>query len=91
MDCNNEFCERHGTIYHQNCQLPINIVQCNILDRYKKDREIKYDYNSIEAISDYDCGLINDYGGGDVEWWRDYVRAEINRCNEYWREQTKLA
>jgi len=34
---------------------------------------------------DYDCGLINDYGGGNVSWWMDYLRTEINRCNEYWR------
>ena len=38
-------------------------------------------------ILDYDPGLLNDYGGGNVDWWFDYIRAEINRCNEYWREQ----
>lgn len=41
----------------------------------------------MEEIKDYDCGLINDYGGGNVEWWQDYIRAEINRANDYWREQ----
>lgn len=35
--------------------------------------------------ADYDPGLLNDYGGGNVEWWRDYIRCEINRCNEHWR------
>jgi hypothetical protein len=35
---------------------------------------------------DYDCGLINDYGGGDVSWWQDYIRAEIGRANEHWAE-----
>jgi len=38
-------------------------------------------------IPDYDAGLLNDYGGGNVDWWQDYIRAEIGRCNEYWREQ----
>ena len=38
-------------------------------------------------IPDYDSGLLNDYGGGNVDWWWDYIRAEINRCNEYWRSQ----
>ena len=38
-------------------------------------------------IPDYDPGLLNDYGGGNVDWWWDYIRAEINRCNEYWRSQ----
>ena len=34
---------------------------------------------------DYDCGYINDYGGGNVDWWMDYIRSEINACNDYWR------
>ena len=41
-----------------------------------------------DEIADYDCGLINDYGGGNVQWWQDYLRHEINRCNEYWRSAT---
>lgn len=36
---------------------------------------------------DYDPGLLNDFGGGDVGWWQDYIRAEIGRCNDYWRER----
>lgn len=39
-------------------------------------------------IADYDCGMLNDYGGGNVDWWWDYIRAETNRCNEYWRSAT---
>ena len=34
----------------------------------------------------YDCGLINDYGGGDVSWWQDYIRAEVERCSDYYEE-----
>ena len=34
----------------------------------------------------FDAGLLNSYGGGNVDWWHDYIRAEINRCNEHWRE-----
>ncbi len=34
---------------------------------------------------DYDCGLLNDYGGGNIEWWQCYIRAEVGRCNGYWR------
>lgn len=37
--------------------------------------------------SDYDAGLLNDYGGGNVDWWWDYLRAEIGRANEHWRVQ----
>lgn len=35
---------------------------------------------------DYDMGLLNDFGGGDVDWWFDYLRAEIARANDYWRD-----
>jgi len=38
-------------------------------------------------MEDYDCGLINDYGGGNVEWWRNYIKAEVTRANEWWRNQ----
>jgi hypothetical protein len=40
-------------------------------------------------LRDYDAGLLNDYGGGNVGWWQDYIRAEIGRCNDYWREQVE--
>jgi len=39
------------------------------------------------CVDDYDAGLLNDFGGGDVCWWQDYLRAEISRANEHWREQ----
>lgn len=35
---------------------------------------------------DYDAGLLNDWGGGNVEWWQDYIRAYIGRANEHWRD-----
>ena len=35
---------------------------------------------------DYDPGLLNDYGGGNVGWWHDYIRYEVGRCNAYWRQ-----
>lgn len=38
------------------------------------------------APPDYDPGLLSDFGGGEVGWWQDYLRAEIGRANEYWRE-----
>ena len=36
-------------------------------------------------LTDYDAGLFGDYGGGDVSWWHDYLRAEISRCNDHWK------
>jgi len=40
----------------------------------------------IREEPDYDPGLLNDYGGGNVDWWMNYIRSEINSCNAYWRE-----
>lgn len=39
------------------------------------------------AYDDYDAGYLNDWGGGNVEWWQNYIRAEIGRANEFWRSQ----
>jgi len=37
--------------------------------------------------ADYDSGLLSDWGGGNVAWWQDYIRAEVGRCNDYWRSR----
>ena len=37
-----------------------------------------------ETVSAYDAGLLSDYGGGNVEWWQDYIRAELTRAHEYY-------
>lgn len=34
----------------------------------------------------YDSGRLGDYGGGNVEWWQDYLRAEIGKCNDHYQE-----
>lgn len=38
-------------------------------------------------LADYDAVLLNDWGGGNVDWWQDYLRAEIGRANDFWRSQ----
>ena len=40
---------------------------------------------AARTLPDYDSGILNDFGGGYVEWWQDYLRAEIGRANDYWR------
>lgn len=39
------------------------------------------------ALNEYDAGLLNDYGGGNVEWWQDYIRAELGRAYEHYQSQ----
>jgi len=36
-------------------------------------------------MENYDPGMLNDFGGGKIQWWQDYIRAEVGRCNEYWQ------
>lgn len=38
-------------------------------------------------IDRYDAGLLGDGGGGNVEWWQDYLRAELERAHEFYADQ----
>lgn len=40
-------------------------------------------------MDEYDVGLLNDWGGGNVAWWHDYLRYEIARANSHWVQQTE--
>jgi len=41
-----------------------------------------------EVILDaYDAGILSDFGGGNVEWWQDYIRAELGRAHEFYQVQ----
>ena len=42
-------------------------------------------------FDDYDAGLLNDYGGGDVDWWHGYLRSVIDSANENGRLQLEQA
>ncbi|MDZ5787739.1 hypothetical protein U4I37_15970 [Stenotrophomonas maltophilia] len=35
----------------------------------------------------YDAGLLGDGGGGDVTWWQDYIRTELDRAHEFYQDQ----
>jgi hypothetical protein len=40
-----------------------------------------------QALDCYDAGYINDFGGGDVAWWRDYLLAELGRAYDHYQTQ----
>lgn len=42
-------------------------------------------------IEPYDAGSLNDFGGGDVGWWHDYIRAELDRAYEFYLIQLSAA
>jgi hypothetical protein len=41
----------------------------------------------VQELTEYDAGLMNDYGGGNVEWWQDYIRYELGCAYEHYKEQ----
>lgn len=43
--------------------------------------------SEMDEFDDYEPGMINGNGGGNVEWWRDYMRSEIDKANDHWRSQ----
>ena len=51
-----------------------------------KELEEESEPIDLGDIENYSSGIINDYGGGNVGWWQDYIRSEVERCNEYWRD-----
>lgn len=40
----------------------------------------------VELV-EYDAGYLNDYGGGNVSWWQDYIRYELGEAHEHYAEQ----
>ena len=41
-----------------------------------------------EVVLDaYDAGLLSDHGGGNVDWWWDYIRAELERAHDHYQSQ----
>jgi hypothetical protein len=41
----------------------------------------------VQELDEYDAGLLNDYGGGNVEWWQDYIHYELGCAYEHYKEQ----
>ncbi len=40
-----------------------------------------------KELERYDAGSFNDYGGGNVQWWQDYLRAELERAHGFYQDQ----
>jgi len=41
-------------------------------------------------LDKYDAGILNDYGGGKISWWHDYIRSELDRAYEYYQAQNAI-
>lgn len=38
-------------------------------------------------LNAYDAGYLNDFGGGNVGWWHDYIRSELDRAHDFYQSQ----
>ncbi len=59
-------------------------------DDTKSEQALPIQNVVASTFTDYDSGLINNYGGGDTSWWMDYIRSEVDAANEHWREQLNI-
>lgn len=46
---------------------------------------------SVPELEEYDAGALNDFGGGNVGWWQDYIRSELGRAYEFYCDQLSAA
>jgi hypothetical protein len=49
--------------------------------------EVHSDSKLADELDRYDAGLFGDGGGGNVEWWWDYLRAELDRAHDFYSDQ----
>jgi hypothetical protein len=69
---------RCGDDFHEHCERASEII-----------RQALTAPRVPEGLEDYDAGLLNDYGGGNVSWWHDYIRYEVDKANDWWRQQVE--
>ena len=43
--------------------------------------------DELVGLDCYDAGLMGNGGGGDVDWWQDYIRCELDRAHDFYQQQ----
>ena len=62
----------------------VEVYKCDEADKEKEQLK-----SEVKGIKDFIPGVIDDCGGGNVDYWEDCIYTEIRRCNEYWRKALK--
>jgi len=62
------------------------VVECSGCVARHRAQLAAEDARPVE-LEAYDAGLLNDFGGGNVEWWQDYIRAELGRAHDFYQSQ----
>lgn len=43
------------------------------------------------VLEAYDAGLLGNGGGGNVDWWQDYIRSELGNAHDFYQSQLAAA
>ncbi len=75
------------------CIAPVLEDAVYVLSRHAEEVQTLKDENEVlrgqvpTSLDCYDAGYLNDRGGGDVNWWQDYMRAELGRAHDFYESQ----
>lgn len=50
-------------------------------------RDVKAEAVQSVNLDAYDAGHLNDFGGGNVGWWQDYMRSELGAAHDFYQSQ----
>jgi hypothetical protein len=50
------------------------------------DKDVDRMREALDEIASFDAGLLGDGGGGDVEWWRTYIRELLDEVRDMARK-----
>lgn len=42
---------------------------------------------NLTGLDAYEAGYLNNHGGGNVDWWHDYIRSELDRAHDFYQSQ----
>ena len=82
-----EYAPPYGTIVAMTSQMALGSKARRLLAAAPKAEQPPVQ----EPLAQYDAGLLNDFGGGNVEWWQDYLRAELGRAHDFYQSQIAIA
>ena len=54
-----------------------------------KEKGFKKRELDVVELEAYDAGYLSSYGEGNVQWWHDYMRAELERARTFYEQQVE--
>lgn len=51
--------------------------------------QVRADAVSSLSLDCYDAGYLNDFRGGNVGWWQDYIRSELASAHDFYQSQVQ--